>query len=70
VSAITRRPTKTVLAFGNESQGLSEQLRRTADVRFCIPLEQGVESLNVASAAAIGIHHFSTLPFADILPDR
>jgi TrmH family RNA methyltransferase len=70
VSAITRRPTKTMLAFGNESQGLSEQLRRTADVRFCIPLEQGVESLNVASAAAIGIHHFSTLPFADILPDR
>lgn len=70
LSAITGRATKAVLAFGNESQGLSDQLRRTADVRFYIPLEDTVESLNVASAAAIGIHHFATLPLSDGLPDR
>lgn len=64
LSSITSRPIKTILAFGNESQGLSEQLRRSADVRFYIPLEANVESLNVASAAAISIHHFSVLPFA------
>lgn len=64
LSSISSRPAKTMLAFGNESQGLSEQLRRIADVRFCIPLEANVESLNVASAAAIGIYHFSVLPSA------
>ena len=69
ISAITGRPTKTILAFGNESQGLSDQLRRTSHVRFCIPLQQAVESLNVASAAAIGIHHFSVLPLVHVPPD-
>ncbi|HSE59668.1 MAG TPA: RNA methyltransferase [Nitrospiraceae bacterium] len=70
LSAITRRPAKTMLMFGNESQGLSEQLRRAADVRFYIPLEEAVESLNVASAAAISLHHFSALPLADLPPGR
>jgi TrmH family RNA methyltransferase len=65
LSGITRRPAKTILAFGNESQGLSELLLRTSDTRFCIPLKPVVESLNVATAAAIGIHHFSGLPLAN-----
>lgn len=70
LSAITRRPAKTMLMFGNESQGLSDRLLLAANVRFYIPLQEAVESLNVASAAAISLHHFSTLPLADVLPGR
>lgn len=68
LSSITRRPTRTVLVFGNESRGLSEQVQQTCHVRFYIPLNAAVESLNVASAAAISIHHFSTLSMARTPP--
>lgn len=38
---------------GSEGQGLSEAATAAADVRVRIPLAAGVESLNVASAAAV-----------------
>ena len=56
---VTRR---LVLAVGNESRGLSAQLRRQATTRFNIPLSRDVESLNVAAAVAIALFHFSRLP--------
>lgn len=40
-------------AFGNEGAGLSAELRAAADAVAAIPLAAGVESLNVAAAAAI-----------------
>lgn len=43
----------TVLLFGNEGAGLSDRLTDCADVAVTIPLEPGVESLNVAIAAAL-----------------
>jgi RNA methyltransferase, TrmH family len=46
-----QRPTLIVL--GNEGAGLSEELTEMADVQVKIPLAAGVESLNVAIAAAL-----------------
>jgi RNA methyltransferase, TrmH family len=53
---------KLVLAVGNESRGLSAQLRGQATTRFTIPLSRDVESLNVAAAVAIATFYFSRLP--------
>ncbi|MBW4577316.1 MAG: RNA methyltransferase [Aphanothece sp. CMT-3BRIN-NPC111] len=46
-----RRPTLIVL--GNEGAGLSAELASLADAQVRIPLSPGVESLNVAIAAAL-----------------
>ncbi len=46
-----RRPTLIVL--GNEGAGLSPELAALADSAVTIPLQSGVESLNVAIAAAL-----------------
>lgn len=43
----------TLILLGNEGAGLSPQLIRLADQQVTIPLRQGVESLNVAIAAAL-----------------
>ncbi len=53
---------KLVIAVGNESRGLSVQLRKQAATRFTIPLSRDVESLNVAAVVAIATFHFSHLP--------
>jgi TrmH family RNA methyltransferase len=46
-----RRPTLVLL--GNEGAGLSVELAELADLQVRIPLSSGVESLNVAIAAAL-----------------
>lgn len=46
-----KRP--TLILLGNEGAGLSPELTALADVQVRIPLSQGVESLNVAIAAAL-----------------
>lgn len=43
----------TAFAMGNEGAGLSGALRKAAHARASIPMAPGVESLNVAAAAAI-----------------
>lgn len=43
----------TVVVLGNEGAGLSTQIADLADVAVKIPLASGVESLNVAIAAAL-----------------
>jgi len=55
-------PARAVLAFGNESRGLSEAVLKRAAIRFHIPVSRGVESLNVAASAAIAAFYFSALP--------
>lgn len=42
----------TLILLGNEAAGLSDPLIAIADRRVKIPLQPGVESLNVAIAAA------------------
>lgn len=43
----------TLILLGNEGAGLSDDLINLADEKVKIPLNQGIESLNVAIAAAI-----------------
>jgi TrmH family RNA methyltransferase len=62
IDEIHQAPRKLVLAVGNESRGLSAQLRRQATTRFTIPLSRDVESLNVAATVAIATFYFSRLP--------
>jgi TrmH family RNA methyltransferase len=45
-------PARTVLAFGTERHGLSEELLERADARLAIPMREGVSSLNLATAVA------------------
>ncbi len=42
--------------FGNEARGVSGALEGLASARVTIPLARGMESLNVAAAAAICLH--------------
>jgi 23S rRNA (guanosine2251-2'-O)-methyltransferase len=46
-------PERIALVLGNETEGLSEAVRAELDGTVSIPLRGGVESLNVASAAAV-----------------
>jgi RNA methyltransferase, TrmH family len=46
----------TAWLFGPESHGLSEEVTDQADLRVCIPMSGGAESLNVAAAAAICLY--------------
>jgi TrmH family RNA methyltransferase len=43
----------TAWLFGSEGQGLSEPIMALAHQQVIIPMAQGVESLNVAAAAAV-----------------
>jgi TrmH family RNA methyltransferase len=45
--------------FGAEGQGVSEALAGRADLRVAIPMPGGMESLNVAAAAAICFYELS-----------
>ncbi|MSR58630.1 MAG: RNA methyltransferase [Planctomycetaceae bacterium] len=47
------------LLFGNESAGLPADLIRLCRRRVTLPMAQGVDSLNVAVAAGIVLHHFA-----------
>ena len=62
IDEIHQVPRKLVLAVGNESRGLSAQIRQQATTRFTIPLSRDVESLNVAATVAIATFYFSRLP--------
>jgi tRNA G18 (ribose-2'-O)-methylase SpoU len=53
----TRGP--VAILVGAEGPGLSEQARECADVRMRIPMHPAVDSLNVATAAAIAFHEFA-----------
>ncbi len=42
-----------VFVLGNESTGVSKTIEKLADKQYCIPMNNGVESLNVAVTAAL-----------------
>jgi tRNA G18 (ribose-2'-O)-methylase SpoU len=52
---------KVALLLGAEGPGLSNDALARSDERVRIPMAEGVDSLNVAVAAAIAFHHFTTL---------
>ena len=47
----------TALVFGNERDGVSEELLRHADATCAIPIDGFVQSFNVSVAAALGLYH-------------
>jgi tRNA G18 (ribose-2'-O)-methylase SpoU len=62
IHEIGEAPRKLILAVGSEGYGLSDATRKAAVLRFTIPLNRDVESLNVAATVAISVFHFSRLP--------
>jgi TrmH family RNA methyltransferase len=62
VSAWSARPARLALVVGNEPRGVEDQVRALADGVLGIPLDGGVESLNVAVAAGILLHALRALP--------
>lgn len=55
VSAVALPP-RAALLLGTEGPGLAPALVAAADVAVTIPMEPGVDSVNVATAAAIALH--------------
>lgn len=53
-----RRPKKLALLFGSEGHGLPVELAAACDRRLTIPMPPATDSLNVAVAAGIFLHHF------------
>jgi tRNA G18 (ribose-2'-O)-methylase SpoU len=47
---------RLALVLGNEADGLSGHWRRSCDLLVRIPMREGVDSLNVAAAAAVAIY--------------
>lgn len=58
------RPQRLALLLGNEGDGLSAAAAASADVRVRIPMNTGVDSLNVAVAAGIALSRLTR--FADV----
>jgi tRNA G18 (ribose-2'-O)-methylase SpoU len=54
-----KRSDRFALAFGCEGHGLSGEFVAECDRRVTIQMAQGVDSLNVAVAAGIFLHHFT-----------
>ena len=61
IQDIRTLPRRLVVAFGNESRGLSASTLQHAWLRFHIPIRPEAESLNVAAAAAIATFHLTAL---------
>jgi TrmH family RNA methyltransferase len=62
VSSWRARPARLALAVGSEPRGVDPGVRGLAAGAVGIPLERGVESLNVAVAAGILLHAIRALP--------
>ncbi len=56
-----RRAERIALLLGSEGQGLGPETLARCDVRIAIPMAPAVDSLNVATASGIALHHFSRL---------
>ena len=52
-------PPRLALVLGTEGEGLSDATLAAADLEVTIPMEPGVDSLNVATASGIALHHFA-----------
>lgn len=52
---------KMVIVFGSEGQGISERILELADLKLKIEINKELESLNVASAAAITLYEINKI---------
>ena len=51
-----RAPERVALVLGSEGEGLSPEALEAADVHVQIPMRHGIDSLNVAAAAAVAMY--------------
>lgn len=58
------RPARVALLFGTEDDGLSPAALRHADEEVTVATVPGFDSLNVATASGVVLHHFSAVPCA------
>jgi tRNA G18 (ribose-2'-O)-methylase SpoU len=64
------RPDRLALVLGGEAFGLDREWLALADRRVTIPMRAGADSLNVAVAAGILLHHFTRADLsADVRPE-
>lgn len=56
LDGLNNAPNGRILAFGSEGKGLSDYVLQLADKVFMIPINDRVESLNVAVAVAISVY--------------
>jgi tRNA G18 (ribose-2'-O)-methylase SpoU len=49
-------PERIALLFGAEGEGLSEAALQAAALQLRIPMGEGVDSLNVATSAAVALY--------------
>ena len=59
LSTVDPRTERVALLVGAEGPGLATETLAAADIQVRIPMQSGVDSLNVATAAAIALHHFT-----------
>ncbi len=50
----------SIIVFGSERHGVSEQIKHNADAIMGIPMKPGVSSLNLATSVAIGLYALRT----------
>lgn len=62
IGSIRTKPSRLMIAVGNEGAGLASDIVMASRVRFSIPVAEEVESLNVAATVAISAFYFTTLP--------
>ena len=55
----TEIPLPAALVLGSEGSGISAQVRKACDLILAIPIEETVESLNVATAGAIALYELN-----------
>lgn len=55
-------PANSIIAFGSERFGLSDELLARADGRIAIPMQPGVSSLNLATSVAIVLYGWRLSP--------
>lgn len=57
--AQTTRPRRLALVLGSEGHGLDERWRQLCPQQITLPMQAGIDSLNVAIAAAVFLYHFA-----------
>jgi tRNA G18 (ribose-2'-O)-methylase SpoU len=55
-SFAANRPDKVAIVLGTEGDGLSTAALASADTIVTIPMQRGVDSLNVAAASAVALY--------------
>jgi tRNA G18 (ribose-2'-O)-methylase SpoU len=55
------RPQRVAFVLGHEGDGLTDSALAACEYHVRIPMQSSVDSLNVATAAAIGLYSLNTL---------